>query len=71
MKNQFIRLYVVLLFVAVMASSGFAQGSGPIDLASTGTTLASYVAGAAGAGIALLAAMYGVRVILRAFKSVK
>jgi hypothetical protein len=41
----------------------------PIDMASTGTELAGYVAGAAGAGLLLFAAVYGVRVILRAFKS--
>jgi len=43
----------------------------PLDLAATGTTLAGYVAGAAGAGVALFAALYGVRVIIRAFRSVK
>lgn len=43
----------------------------PIDLAATGTEVAGYVAAAATAGIAILAALYGVRVIIRAFKSVK
>ena len=43
----------------------------PLDLASTGTTIAGYIATAAGAGVAVLAGLYGVRVIIRAFKSVK
>jgi hypothetical protein len=43
----------------------------PLDLSTTGTEMAGYVAAAAGAGVALLAALYGVRVIIRAFKSVK
>jgi hypothetical protein len=43
----------------------------PLDLAATGTEIAGYIAGAAGAGIAILAAFYGVRVIIRAFKMVK
>jgi hypothetical protein len=43
----------------------------PLDLSGTGTEVAGYIATAAGAGIAILAAMYGVRVIIRAFKAVK
>jgi hypothetical protein len=49
----------------------FLLGVAPLDLASTGSELAGYIATAAGAGVAILAGMYGVRVILRAFKSVK
>ncbi len=46
-------------------------GVAPLDLSATGTEMAGYVATAAGAGVALLAALYGVRVIIRAFKGVK
>lgn len=49
----------------------FTLATAPLDLAATGTSVAGYVGGAATAGIAILAALYGVRVILRAFKSVK
>jgi hypothetical protein len=48
----------------------FAAGE-PLDLSATGTTVAGYIATAAGAGVAVLAGLYGVRVIIRAFKSVK
>lgn len=49
----------------------FLLGVAPLDLATTGTEIAGYIAGAAGAGVAILAAFYGVRVIIRAFKMVK
>jgi hypothetical protein len=43
----------------------------PLDLASTGTDIAGYIATAAAAGLAILAGIYGVKVIIRSFKSVK
>ncbi len=43
----------------------------PLDLTTTGSDVAGYIATAAGAGVAILGALYGVRVIIRAFKSVK
>jgi hypothetical protein len=43
----------------------------PLDLSATGTTIAGYIADAALAGVAILAGFYGVRVIVRAFKTVK
>lgn len=46
-------------------------GVAPLDLSATGTEVAGYIALAAAAGIAILSGMYGVRVIVRAFKSVK
>lgn len=61
---------IVILF-AVTLPSVFATSTPPLDLSATGATVAGYIAVAAGAGIAILAAMYGIRVILRAFKSVK
>lgn len=41
-----------------------------LDLTATGSTLAGYVAGAAAAALGILAAILGVRVIIRAFKAV-
>lgn len=55
--------------VAGAASSAMAAGE-PLDLTATGTTLAGYVAGAATAGLGVAVAIWGVKVILRAFKSV-
>ena len=43
----------------------------PLDMASTGTTLAGYIATAAGAALAIFLGLFGIRVIVRAFKSVK
>lgn len=41
----------------------------PIDMQATATELVGYVAGAAGAGLLLFAAIYGVQIIIRAFKA--
>jgi hypothetical protein len=71
--NKLFQKWFVLMAVVislVSANGAFATGE-PLDLAATGTTIAGYVAAAAGAGVALLAALYGVRIIIRAFKSVK
>lgn len=43
----------------------------PLDLTATGTTIAGYIATAAGAGLAILAGFYGLKVLIRAFKAVK
>jgi hypothetical protein len=43
----------------------------PLDVAATGTEIAGYIATAAAAGLAIMAGLYGVRVIIRAFKSVR
>lgn len=43
----------------------------PLSLTATGTSVAGYIAGAAGAGVAILAGLYGIRVIISAFKKVK
>ena len=56
---------------ATSVGTALADTSAPLDLSSTGTTIAGYIATAAGAGVAVLAGLYGVRVIIRAFKSVK
>jgi len=43
----------------------------PIDMTTTGSTLAGYIATAAGCALAIFAGLYGIRVIIRAFKAVK
>lgn len=43
----------------------------PLSLTTTGTDVAGYIAAAAGAGVAILAGLYGIRVIISAFKKVK
>ena len=45
-------------------------GVAPIDFAAGGTELAGYVAGAAGAGLAVFLAIKAVRIVIRAFSSV-
>lgn len=69
MKNTFKRLGVLAVGLAPLGA--FAAGEGPLDLSATGTTLAGYVGTGAGAALGVFAALYGVRVILRAFKIVK
>lgn len=44
-------------------------GVAPIDMASVAADLAGYVGAAATAGLLLFAAIYGVKVIIKAFKS--
>lgn len=62
----------VVAVSVVTASNSMASGGGaPLDMTGTGSTIAGYIATAAGAGLAILAALYGVRIIIRAFKSVK
>jgi hypothetical protein len=43
----------------------------PLDVTDIASTVGGYVPAAAAAGLGIMAALYGVRVILRAFKSVK
>jgi len=57
--------------IALGASAPAWASGEPLDLTAAGTTLAGYVAVAAGAALALWLAYQGVRVILRAFKAVK
>jgi anaerobic glycerol-3-phosphate dehydrogenase len=72
-KQRLSRASAYALVGAATVAPAFASGggSGPIDLSTTGTTIAGYIAGAAGAGVAILAGLYGIRVIIRAFKAVK
>jgi hypothetical protein len=69
MKNK---IQKVLTSAFVLAPAlAFADGGAPLDMTGTGTQIAGYIATAAGAGLAVLAGLYGVRVIIRAFKAVK
>lgn len=70
-KQRVSRAAAYALVGGATIGSSFASGGGPIDLSSTGTTIAGYIAGAAGAGVAILAGLYGIRVIIRAFKAVR
>lgn len=55
----------------VLAPLGaFATSTTPLDLTATGTTVAGYVGQSALAGLAVFAAIYGIRVIMKAFKAV-
>ncbi len=45
------------------------QATPPVDLAPTGTTIAGFVATAATAGLGIMAAIYGLKVMIRAFKT--
>lgn len=63
--------YWVAATALALPMAAHAQSTAPLDMAATGTTIAGYVAAAAGAGLAILAARYGVRIIVSAFKSVK
>jgi hypothetical protein len=60
------KLYIALAMLAMVAQ---ARAEAPIDLAATGTEMAGYVSVAAGAGLAVFAAIAGVRIILKAFRT--
>jgi hypothetical protein len=61
----------VVAFVTWVTMTSARADTPPLDLTATGVTVAGYIAAAATAGVAILAALYGIRVIIRAFKSVK
>jgi hypothetical protein len=71
LKRTAVKAVAIATVAGASVSNAFADTSAPLDLSSTGTTIAGYIATAAGAGVAVLAGLYGVRVIIRAFKSVK
>lgn len=60
---------VLLVGAAIFSMALPLLADAPLDLTSTGTTLAGYVATAASAALGVLAAIWGVRVIIRAFKA--
>ena len=43
----------------------------PLDLTAAGTSLAGYIAVAAGCALAIFVGLYAIRVIIRSFKAVK
>lgn len=71
-SQRFSRWYTraaVLGASVVGAASARATGE-PLDLSTTGSTIAGYVTTAATAGVAVLAAIWGIKIIIKAFKSV-
>jgi len=72
MKNRFFsRCLTRAATVALVAAPLMARAAGePLDLSATGTTVAGYVAVAAGIGAGVFGAIYGVRIIIKAFKAV-
>jgi len=64
------KIVFVLGAIACSVGTVLAASGDVLDLTETGTTLAGYVAGAAASALGILAAILGVRVIIRAFKSV-
>lgn len=52
------------------AASARATDTAPLDLSSVGTTVAGYVATAALAGVTIMTALWGLRIIVKAFKTV-
>ena len=67
--NYLKHLWVSLVLFGAGAGSVLADA--PLDMAATGTTLAGYIASAAGAALVIFAGLYGIRVIIRAFRAVK
>lgn len=61
---------IVMSGLVALACVGSALADAPLDLTTTGSTLAGYVATAAAAALGILAAILGVRVIIKAFKTV-
>lgn len=60
---------LALTALSLAPLSSFAAGE-PLDLSATGTSIAGYVGTAATAGLAVAAAIWGVRIIIKAFKAV-
>lgn len=68
MKSRIIPVFMAV-GVGLVAFDVFATSNLPLDLSTTGETLAGYVATAAGCALGVLAALWGVRVIIRGFKA--
>lgn len=61
-------LWAFLAIIAMAPSQMFAVA--PLDLSDVGEEIGGYVATAAAAGVVVLAAIWGIRIIIKAFKSV-
>ncbi|HEY2713740.1 MAG TPA: hypothetical protein VGI60_14595 [Chthoniobacterales bacterium] len=51
--------------------STFATATGPIDLTATGTSIVTYIGEGGLAAVGVFGALYGLRMIVRAFRAVK
>ena len=71
MKTKDLIRNIAFAVLVTAPTLAMATDTPPLDLTATGASVAGYIAAAAGAGVAILAAMYGIRVIIRAFKAVK
>ncbi len=73
LKNNMAAL-LALLFAIGMSANAHAQSSGgstpPIDFTSTASTIAGYVPVVAALGLVVFAAIYGLRICIKAFKGV-
>ena len=67
--NKLKNLALGAVATAACMATSFATDSAPVDLSATGTTIAGYAATAAAAGLAVFAAIKGVRIILKAFNA--
>jgi hypothetical protein len=65
---MFRKFKALVVLGVVGAASVLSASAQAIDLTATGTEIAGYVGTAATAGLAVLAAMYGLRILIRAFK---
>ena len=66
------RKYIYIVGSTVLGVLPCLAASGDVlDMTATGNTLAGYIAGAAAAALAIFAGLYGIRVIIRAFRAVK
>jgi hypothetical protein len=68
MKTKALRLVGALMLLT--APAVFATGE-PIDLTAAGTTIVGYITAAAGFAVVVFVALYGLRAMVRAFKTVK
>lgn len=63
------RILATGAIIGATVASAAAQATPPIDLSSAGTDIAGFVPAAAGAGVVIMVALFGIRVVKRAFKS--
>lgn len=70
MNSKFKKLGTWAAVAALSVVPAFAEGE-PLDVTATGTAIAGYATTAAAAGLGIMAALYGIRIIIRAFRSVK
>ena len=69
--RKYIKIGLPVALAVGLSVLGFAEDTPPLDLTAAGVTLAGYIAVAAGAALAIFLGLYGIRIIVRAFKGVK